>query len=51
MKGELIIYINEKIYHLHQGDAIHFPFKLPHKWENPLDKVNRLISSVSPAIF
>lgn len=51
MKGKLIIYINDRVYHLNPGDAIHFPSTLKHKWENPLNEETRLISSVSPAIF
>jgi len=51
MEGKLIIYINDKTYHLYPGDAIHFPSTLKHKWENPLNEQTKLISSVSPAIF
>lgn len=51
LEGELVVYIDEKIYHLRQGDAIHFPSTISHKWENPLDSETKLISSVSPAIF
>lgn len=51
LEGEVIIYINDKTYHLKKGDAIHFPSTISHKWENPNDEPTVLVSSVSPAVF
>lgn len=51
LQGELIIYIENVTYHLKEGDAIHFPSTIRHKWENPLGIEARMISSVSPSVF
>jgi transcriptional regulator with XRE-family HTH domain len=44
MEGEVIFILEDKEFHLTQGDTIHFPSELPHSWRNPLTTHCKLIS-------
>lgn len=51
MEGEVIFTIEEDEYHLKDGDTIHFPSEIDHRWRNPLEKPCKLLCIVTPIIF
>lgn len=51
LKGAVRIYVAQEVYHLREGDAIHFPSQLSHYWENPLDEPATILCVLTPVIF
>jgi len=51
LKGAFLFYVGEEKYLLREGDAIHFPSKLPHYGENPLNEETVLLCCITPVIF
>ncbi|RDY27886.1 XRE family transcriptional regulator [Romboutsia weinsteinii] len=49
--GELHVYIDDEIYHLHEGDSIYILSNSKHKIYNPLDKESSGYSCITPSIY
>lgn len=51
LEGEVDFNIQETIYHLEQGESIHFPSENLHQWKNPTSEEARLLCLLTPALF
>jgi transcriptional regulator with XRE-family HTH domain len=49
LEGEFRFWLGEVPYVLFEGDAITFPPRTPHRWENPGEKRARVLWVISPA--
>jgi transcriptional regulator with XRE-family HTH domain len=49
LEGEFRFWLAEVPYFLFEGDAITFPPRTPHRWENPGEKRARVLWVISPA--
>src|SRR5256885_11171036 len=49
IEGSLTVWLNESRYDLTEGDALTFPCRTPHRWENPSASPTRVIWIVTPA--
>lgn len=47
LEGEIIFQVDDKTYHLKEGDTIHFPSHLMHAIENPTDKEVKMLSAIN----
>jgi len=51
LKGSVRMCVGQEVYLLREGDAIHFPSRLSHYWENPLDEPATILCVLTPVIF
>ena len=49
LEGEFQFWLADVPYVLFEGDAITFPPRTPHRWENPGEKRTRVLWVISPA--
>lgn len=49
LEGELIVCLEGEPYSLREGDAVTFPCRTPHRWENPSDRTTRALWIITPA--
>ncbi|RXT05820.1 cupin domain-containing protein [Ammoniphilus sp. CFH 90114] len=51
LDGEVDFTIEEEVFHLKKGDAIHFPSHIPHLITNPLSTPSKLICVLTPCLL
>ncbi|MDN4075459.1 helix-turn-helix domain-containing protein [Fictibacillus terranigra] len=51
LKGAVLFHVDEKEYFVREGDSIHFPSRVPHFWENPLNEESTILCVLTPVIF
>jgi len=51
VKGALIVVIDGETFYLEEGECIHFPSVVSHKWKNPLNEETIVYSVLTPSIF
>lgn len=51
IKGLLEVTIDGETYVVHEGETIHYPSTVTHKWKNPTDEVTVVYSVLTPSIF
>ena len=51
IKGELLLTVGGKEYHLHEGDAFYFNSGRPHRWANPGKITTEIVWVINPPTF
>ncbi|MBN2051642.1 MAG: cupin domain-containing protein [Spirochaetales bacterium] len=51
LKGELTIYVNDRVFVLGEGDSMHFYSNNPHRWENRGNITTEAVWAVTPPSF
>ncbi len=51
LDGQLTVWLDDEEFHLTPGDALTYPCRTPHRWENPGDTTARALWIVTPARY
>jgi transcriptional regulator with XRE-family HTH domain len=51
LESVLTVWLDGKRYDLREGDALTFPCRTPHRWENPSDRTTRALWIVTPPTY
>lgn len=51
IKGALEVTIDGETFEVGEGETIHYPSTVSHKWKNPLNEVTTVYSVLTPSVF